>query len=160
MCGSPSTLSPPFPSTSSSSHSSLISCTFPFTFSTTLRAVATLRTSCKELNSFDNSYLFTGYEPKNFDLMETSVESLQSPSPHTQFSKQGFLVDVEYDDTALEDIVREAHQVHVYHSQREGLSVSLSSFSKSERTGVTCWRANRATCKTKWSGAKRCKCID
>ena len=40
-----STLSPPFPSTSSSSHSSLTSCTSLCTSSTTLRAVATLRTS-------------------------------------------------------------------------------------------------------------------
>ena len=40
-----STLSPPFPSTSSSFHSSLTSCTSSCTSSTTLRAVATLRTS-------------------------------------------------------------------------------------------------------------------
>ena len=40
-----SILSPPFPSTSSSSYSSLISCTSSCTSSTTLRAVATLRTS-------------------------------------------------------------------------------------------------------------------
>ena len=45
VCGSPSTLSPPFPSTSSSFHSSLTSCTSSCTSSTTLRAVATLRTS-------------------------------------------------------------------------------------------------------------------
>ena len=40
-----STLSPPFPSTSSSSHSSPISCTSSCTSTTTLRAVVTLRTS-------------------------------------------------------------------------------------------------------------------
>ena len=40
-----STLSPPFFSTSSSSHSSLTSCTSSCTSSTTLRTVATLRTS-------------------------------------------------------------------------------------------------------------------
>ena len=40
-----STLSSPFPSTSSSSHSSLISCTSSYTSSTTLRALVTLLTS-------------------------------------------------------------------------------------------------------------------
>ena len=40
-----STLSPPFPSTSSSSHPSLISCTSSCTSSTNLRAVVALRTS-------------------------------------------------------------------------------------------------------------------
>ena len=47
MCGSPSTLSPPFPSTSSSSHSSFTSCTSSCTSSTTLRAVASLCTPPK-----------------------------------------------------------------------------------------------------------------
>ena len=32
-------------------------------------------------------------------------------------------------------MLREAHRVHVYHSQREGLSVGQSSSSVSERTG-------------------------
>ena len=45
VCGSPSTLSPPFPSTSSSSHSSFISCISSCTSSTTLRAVASLCTT-------------------------------------------------------------------------------------------------------------------
>ena len=48
---------------------------------------------------------------------------------------QGFPEDVEYDDTALEDMLHDAHRVHVYHSQREGLSVGQSSSSMSERTG-------------------------
>ena len=47
-----------------------------------------------------------------------------------QFSEQRFLEDVDYDDTALDN----AHRVHVYHSQREGLSVGQSSSSVSERT--------------------------
>ena len=42
---------------------------------------------------------------------------------------------MEYDDTALEDMLHNAHRVHVYHSQREGLSVGQSSSSVSERTG-------------------------
>ena len=40
---------------------------------------------------------------------------------------------MEYDDAALEDMLHEAHRVHFYHSQREGLSVGQSS-SVSERT--------------------------
>ena len=87
------------------------------------------------MDSTDESYLLTGYEPKNYDLMETYVESYTESVTHPQLSKQGFLEDVEYDDTALEDLLREAHRVHVYHSQREGLSVGQSSSSVSDRTG-------------------------
>ena len=87
------------------------------------------------MDSTDESYLLTGYEPKNYDLKETYVESYTESVTHPQLSKQGFLEDVEYDDTALEDLLREAHRVHVYHSQREGLSVGQSSSSMSERSG-------------------------
>ena len=40
---------------------------------------------------------------------------------------------MEYDDTALEEMLHNAHRVHVYHSHREGLSVAHSSSSVSER---------------------------
>ena len=47
-----------------------------------------------------------------------------------------FPADGEYDDAALEGMLREAHRVHSHHSQREDLSVSLSSSSSvSDRTG-------------------------
>ena len=85
--------------------------------------------------SLDDSYLLTGYEPNAYDLKETYVESYTESLTHPQFSEQGFLEDVEYDDTALKDMLREVHRVHVYHSQREGLSVGQSSSSMSERTG-------------------------
>ena len=42
---------------------------------------------------------------------------------------------MDYNDTALEEMLHNAHRVHVYHSQREGLSVGQSSSSVSERTG-------------------------
>ena len=43
---------------------------------------------------------------------------------------------MDFDDTALEEMLPHAHRVHVYHSQREGLSVGQSSSSSvSERTG-------------------------
>ena len=87
------------------------------------------------MDSLDDSYLLTVYEPNACDLEETYVESYTESLTHPQFSEQGFFEDVEYDDTALEDMLHEAHRVHVYHSQREGLSVGQSSSSVSERTG-------------------------
>ena len=126
-----STLSSPFHPISSSSHSLSISCSPSCTSSTTLRAAVTLRTSPKRVWS----YFLTGYEPNAYDLKETYVESYTESRTHPQFSKQGFPEDVENDDTALEDMLREAHRAHVYHSQREDLSVGQSSSSVSERTG-------------------------
>ena len=86
------------------------------------------------MESLDDSYLLTGYESNACDLKETHVVSYTESLTNPQFSKQGFLEDVEYDDTALEDMLREAHRVHVYHSPQEDLSVSQSSSSMSERT--------------------------
>ena len=86
------------------------------------------------MDSLDDFYLLTGCEPNAYDLKETYVESYTESLTHPQFSEQGFLEDVEYHDTSLEDMLREAHRVHVYHSQREGLSVGQSS-SVFERTG-------------------------
>ena len=87
------------------------------------------------MGSLDETYSLTGYELNAYDLKETFVESYTESLTHPQFSKQGFLEDVEYDDTALEDLLHNAHRVHVYHSQREGLSVGQLSSSVSERTG-------------------------
>ena len=86
------------------------------------------------MESYDESYLPTGYEPKNYDLKETYVESYTESLTQPQFSEQRFLEDVDYDDTALEEMLQNAHWVHVYHSQRESLSVGQSSSSVSERT--------------------------
>ena len=86
------------------------------------------------MDSTDESYLLTGYEPKNYDLMETYVASFTESLTHPQFSEQRFLEDVDYDDTALEEMLHNAHRVHVHHTQREGLSVGQSSSSVSERT--------------------------
>ena len=65
---------------------------------------------------------------------ETYVESLTESLTQPQFSKQRFLEDVDYDDNAIEEMLYNAHRVHVYHCQREGLSVGQSSSSVSERT--------------------------
>ena len=66
--------------------------------------------------------------------METYVESLTESLTQPHFSEQWFLEDVDYDNTALEEMFHNAHRVHVYHSQREGLSVGQSLSSVSERT--------------------------
>ena len=66
----------------------------------------------------------------------TSWRLVSSPSSLTQpqFSEQRFLEDVDYDDLAFEEMLHNAHRVHVYHSQREGLSVGQSSSSVSKGT--------------------------
>ena len=66
--------------------------------------------------------------------METYVESFTESLTQQQFPKQRFLEDVDYDDAALEEMLHNAHREHVYHSQREGLSVGQSSSSVSHRT--------------------------
>ena len=82
----------------------------------------------------DEFLLSTGYEPKAYDFKETSVEPytelLDSPP---LFSDKVSSADADYDDAALEGMLREAHRVHSHHSLREDLSVSLSS-SVSDRT--------------------------
>ena len=87
------------------------------------------------MDSLDDSFILTGNQPKNYDLMETCVESFTDSLTHPQFSEQRFLEDVDYDDTALEDVLHEAHRVHVYHFQREDLSVGQSSSSVSSERG-------------------------
>ena len=87
------------------------------------------------MDSLDDSYSLTGYEPKSNGLKETYVESYAESLTHPEFSEQRFLEDVDYDDTALEEMLHNTHRVHVYHSQREGLSVGQSSSSFSERPG-------------------------
>ena len=87
------------------------------------------------MGTTDESYFRTGCEPKNYDLMETWVESLTESLTQPQFPEQRFLEDVDYDDAALEEMLHNAHREHVYHSQQEGLSVGQSSSSVSEITG-------------------------
>ena len=88
------------------------------------------------MDSFDETFLHTGYEPNAFDFKETSVE------PYTElldsppfFSDKGFPEDADYDDAALENMLHQVHRVQADHSLREDLSVSLSSSSMSDRTG-------------------------
>ena len=87
------------------------------------------------LDSTDESYLHTGYEPKNYDNKKMYVESFTEFLTQPQFSEQRFLEDVDYDDTAPEEMLHNAHRTHVHHSQREGSSVGQSASSVSERPG-------------------------
>ena len=131
-----STLSPPFPSVSSSSHSPSISRSSCCPF-TSMRIAVTLRTSPERRWTPLTTPTSTGYEPNAYDFKETHVESFTESLTHSQFSEQRFLEDVDYDDAALEEMLHNAHRVHVYHSQREGLSVGQSSSSVSERTVIS-----------------------
>ena len=70
------------------------------------------------MDSTDESYYHTGYEPKDY-LMETCVETLTESLTQQQFPEQRFLEDVDYDDTVLEEVLHNAHRVHVYHYSRD-----------------------------------------
>ena len=108
-------------------------CTSSFTPSTTL-TVATYCTPPERLwtplTTPTSSEVMSPTSPTSWKLTSSPTQSLT----HPHFSEQGLLDDVGYDDTALEDMLREAHRAHVYQSQREGLSVGQSSSSVSERT--------------------------
>ena len=71
----------------------------------------------EDMDLSDEFLLTTGYEPNAYDFKETSVEPYTEPM------------------TLRSSMLYEAHRVHSHHSQREYLSVSLSSSSVSERTG-------------------------
>ena len=128
------TWSSPFNPTSSSLYSLSISRSSCCPSTSTRIRSNTVYSANKEMDSTDESYVLTGYEPKNYDLMETYVESFTESLTQPQFSEQRLLEDVDYDDTALEEMLHNAHRVHVCDSQREGLSVGQSSSSVSERT--------------------------
>ena len=108
-----------------------------FLFLNYLKSMVNLHNSCNEsMDSTDEFSLSTGYEPKAHDFYETLVEPyvqlLDSPP---LFSNRVSSADPDYDDATLEDMLHQVHRAQAYHSQREDLSVSLSSSSMSDRTG-------------------------
>ena len=150
-----STLSAPFPSTSSSSHSSCIFCTSSCTSSTTLRAVASLSTPPKRvwtLLTTPTSVQVMSLRPQGdrssptqgpwlplppFSLLSSlsSLPPIPTPSPLPPAVPQARVPRgrrVWWHRTR--GYASRTHRVHVYHSQREGLSVGQSSSSMSERT--------------------------
>ena len=60
------------------------------------------------MGSTDESDSHTGYEPKDYYLMETYVESLTEFLTQQQLPEQRFLEDVDYDDDALEEMLHNA----------------------------------------------------
>ena len=87
------------------------------------------------MGSADKSFSNTGYEPKDYFFAETYVEFNQESMTEERFPEQRFPEDVDYDDAAIGEMLFNAYRVHVYHSQREGLSVGQSSSSSmSDRT--------------------------
>ena len=87
------------------------------------------------MGSTDESFSNTCYEPKDYFLTESYVESLTESMTEQRFLEQRFLEDVDYDDAAIGEMLCNAYREQVYHSQREGLSVGQSSSSVSERSG-------------------------
>ena len=88
------------------------------------------------MDSTDEFSLSTGHEPKDHDFYETSVEPyVQLLDLPPLFSNKVSSADPDYDDATLEDMLHQVHRAQAYHSLREDLSVSLSSWSMSDRTG-------------------------
>ena len=87
------------------------------------------------MGSTDESFSNTGYESKNYFITETFVEFNQESMTEQRIPEQRILEDVDYDDAAIGEMLFKAYREHVYHSQREGLSVGQSSSSMSDRTG-------------------------
>ena len=108
-----------------------------FIFLTYMKSMANLQNSAKEgVDSTDEPFLPTGYEPKAHDFYETTVEPyvqlLNSPA---LLSNTAPTADPDYDDATLEDLLHQAQRAQAYHPVREDLSVSLSSSSMSDITG-------------------------
>ena len=87
------------------------------------------------MESTDEPFSNTDYEPKDYFLTETYVESLTVSLTEQRLPEQRFTEDVDYDDAALEEMLFNAQREQVYHSQRERLSDGQSSSSVSDRSG-------------------------
>ena len=72
--------------------------------------------------STDKNISTTGYEPKDYFLTETYVEPLTESMTEQRFPEQRSLEGVDYDDTAIGEMLFNAYREQVDHSQREGLS--------------------------------------
>ena len=86
----------------------------------------------------DETYLRTSYEPNAYDFKETAVEPytelLDSPP---LFSDIGFPVDAEYDDAALEGMLRSSPSTLLSLSTRR--LVCQSVVVSVRQNGTTCW---------------------
>ena len=63
------------------------------------------------MDSTDEFYLHTSYEPKAYDFSETSLEPyMQLLDSPPLFSVKVSSADPDYDDAALEDTLHQAHR--------------------------------------------------
>ena len=85
------------------------------------------------MESTEESFSHTSYEPKNCFLTEMYVEFNQESVTEQRIPEQRFLEDVDYDDAAIGEMLFKAYREQIYHSQREDLSVGQSSSSVSEK---------------------------
>ena len=85
------------------------------------------------MGSVGESFSNTGYEPKDYFLTETHVQSLTESMTEQRFPEQRFLEDVDYDDAAIGEMLQCIPRTSL--SQREGLFVGQSSSSVSDRSG-------------------------
>ena len=85
------------------------------------------------MGSTGESFSNTGYEPKDYFLTETYVESLTESMTEQRLPEQR----LDYDDAAIGEMLFNAYREQVYHSQRGRpvLSVGQSSSSVSDRSG-------------------------
>ena len=60
------------------------------------------------MGSIDESYSLTGYEPNDYNFMETYVEFNQESLTEQRFPEQRFLEDVDYDDAAIGEMLFKA----------------------------------------------------
>ena len=125
-----STLSSPFHPTSFFSHFPSISSLLLF-FHFLEDSSNTAYSAKQEMESADEFCLPTGYETQKLRLMSSPS---QSPWPSHSSLSNASSGGVDHDDTSLEEMLHNAHRVHVYHSLRGGLSVGQSSSSVSEGT--------------------------
>ena len=72
----------------------------------------------KEMESTDESFSHTGYEPKDYFLTETYVEFNQESMTEQRIPEQRFLEDVDYDDAAIGEMLFNAYR-------EQGTSLSL-----------------------------------
>ena len=118
-----STLSPPFPSTSSSSHSSFISCTSSCTSSTTLRAVASLCTPPKRVWTL----LTTPTSSKN--QSRKSKENVQGNLLHDTSSrrqtKNQVMTPIQHNDLELCNVDYVSSNVNSYLGPTENWKTSI-----------------------------------
>ena len=102
----------------------------------TTQQIADILTPLRESGDQDNKNSSTGFEPNDYFLTETYVESLTESTTRQRFPQQRFLEDVDYDDAVIGEVLFNAYRRRVDHSAGEGLSVGQSSSSMShDRSG-------------------------